>query len=873
MKTQFLRIDLGKIGLPMECRIERCLAPLMSHDFKNIGRYLIEDVLGEGAMGRVFKGYDPNLERPVAIKTMRTGKIQDPEDLTEFKERFFHESKVSGRLNHPNIVSVYDSGLHGNEPFLVMEFIDGAPLDTFIRRNYAASYHHLVTILKQTAAGLDYAHEEEVVHRDIKPGNILVSKRRVNQFRAKIVDFGLARLNDSKMTQTGFFLGTPSYASPEQIINGKVDSRSDIFSLGTVAYEMLTGSLPFNADSLHAILFQVANANPNLDFSALAAYFDIEAIERVFRTVFQKDPDNRYQTALEFVAALEPLLPNIGSMDRKEMDDKKSDSQKPKSLKIEKIPEKMDDKTRLLEQTRFQFRQAYHARNLSSARYCLIELQKLAVDVSEEEGLLRTLEEELANSKDKELQIAKARSAFKLALKTRNLSSIRYCLQELKGLGAETDDESRHLDHLEKTLAAEAESREREAQRYQEIKKHRELFKEAKQAKNMNACRRELAALEKLNADVAAEQKFMDKMAKKEEEERQQRESWIKKVRVQFRHALEEKHVERCRQLITELELLLKVDAQEEKRAFKRLEKQLAREALSKANAHAIENLRQAFKESLAREDLKGCGEHVAALGELKADTSWEVKSRKELKKKIRDREAKELKESMIKHTRAHFDEALAKKNRHRCLYYLKELKQLDADVTREEKALARVENWISKQEAARLKENIIRNLREEFRKASEKENIESCRYYLRELKLNGADIGVENAIFTNLEGRDSVRNVSEAARVEFWNVFKIKDLSSCEECIKALKELGADIREEKQALRTLKAELDIADSRDFNGEGSLVDQLRFQFFQAFKSGQLRLCQKYLSELQLLDAEVESEEEAVDLLVARQQRT
>ena len=848
------------------------MARLMSQDFKNIGRYRIDDVLGEGAMGRVFKGYDPNLERPVAVKTMRTGKILDPEDLTEFKERFFHESKVSGRLNHPNIVSVYDSGLHGNEPFLVMEFIDGVPLDTFIRRNYKESYQHLFTILEQIAGGLDYAHEEEVVHRDIKPGNVLVSKRRTGKFRAKIVDFGLARLNDSKMTQTGFFLGTPSYASPEQIINGKVDGRSDIFSLGTLAYEMVTGSLPFNAESLHGMLFQVANANPNLDFTLLKNHFDILAIEQVFRTVFQKNPEERFQTAWDFIQALKPLFPNIKTIDRNVLEGKKVQPVTAPFKKTEKNSASMDDQTRLVEQTRFQFRQAWHARNLSSARYCLIELKKLKADIKEEEQLIERLEKEMEDADDKKRLVARARSAFKLALNTRNLSSIGYCLQELKDLGVDVDQEHEHYTQLKETLEAEKAHKEREAARYGKIKTHRSLFKQARQKRDIKTCRREILMLEALNADVRPEKRALNALIEKTKDEEKQRESWIKKVRVQFRHAAEEKHLERCRQLLTELELLLKVDAKEEKQVFLRLEAQLAEEELNRVNEQAIDNLRASFNEALDRRDLEGCSEHLAALRELKADTTREAQAHKELRRQRRIEEAEKLKKNMILHTRDHFKTALANKNRQKCLYYLKELRQLNIDVSQEEKALACVDNWMSQHDANKLKENIIRNLRNEFQKAGQKENLESCRYYLRELRLNGADVSAEDAIFNELEGRDSVRNVTEASRIEFWNAFKIKDLSSCEECITALRELGTDTKEEADALRQLKRELDIADSRELTGQGSLIDQVRFQFFQAFKTGQLGQCRKYLHDLQNLNAEVDSETEAVALLAARQRQ-
>lgn len=273
----------------------------MSESPEQIGRYHIESLLGEGNMGCVYKGHDPNLKRSVAIKTLNSRlKKSNAKESQSFKDRFFREAHANSQLNHPNIVSIYDSGIEDDAPFLVMEYIEGGNLDEVLDHNPDLTYEERIALMEQMATGLDFAHEKGVIHRDIKPGNVLVTA----DMQVKIVDFGLARLKDSRMTTTGVFLGTPSYASPEQIVNGEVASVSDIFAFGIVVYETLFSKRPFPGENINSILFHIVHSDPDLDFKQVKNEAAPREVRKVFKKIFQKDPNKRYQNAQTFIQDL-----------------------------------------------------------------------------------------------------------------------------------------------------------------------------------------------------------------------------------------------------------------------------------------------------------------------------------------------------------------------------------------------------------------------------------------------------------------------------------------------------------------------------------------------------------------------------------------
>jgi serine/threonine-protein kinase len=271
---------------------------------KTIGKYLIQDILGRGAMGVVYKGLDPHIQRLVAIKVIRKAAFADDE-LAEVLGRFRHEAQAAGRLVHPNIVTVYEYGEENDTAFIAMEYIEGKSLKALMAERTTFTLGEVADILGQLLAGLQYAHAGGIVHRDIKPDNLIFSLDGT----LKIMDFGVARLESSSLTRAGSVMGTPSYMAPELFNGEEVDQRSDLFSAGIILYQLLTGRKPFAGSTMSAIMHQVVNVmpvNPSQLDNRLPAPLD-----RLVQTCLAKNPADRFHNSAEFLAALKKAFAKV----------------------------------------------------------------------------------------------------------------------------------------------------------------------------------------------------------------------------------------------------------------------------------------------------------------------------------------------------------------------------------------------------------------------------------------------------------------------------------------------------------------------------------------------------------------------------------
>jgi serine/threonine-protein kinase len=272
---------------------------------KQIGRYQITGELGRGAMGIVYRALDPSIGRIVAIKTIRLSEFVDPAEHKRLRDRLFREAQSAGVLSHPNIVTVYDIDEENGVAFIAMEYVDGPTLDR-LHLTGPLSREMVIEILGQTASALDYAHARGVVHRDVKPGNVMLHERSV----VKVTDFGVARVQSQQLTQAGMLVGTPNYMAPEQVQGLPVDGRADQFALAVIAYELLTGERPFGGESLATVIYRIVNDDPipprrlNPTLGA--------PVDSVIRRGLAKKPGDRYPSCAAFVDAIDDACRQSG---------------------------------------------------------------------------------------------------------------------------------------------------------------------------------------------------------------------------------------------------------------------------------------------------------------------------------------------------------------------------------------------------------------------------------------------------------------------------------------------------------------------------------------------------------------------------------
>jgi serine/threonine-protein kinase len=252
-------------------------------------------------MGVVYLGQDPRINRTTAIKTFKFTEDYEPEEAEKMKAKFFREAESAGTLSHPNIVTIYDAGDEQDLAYIAMEYLEGEDLQKYTKKSNLLTIRKVIDYVADIAEALDYAHEKGIVHRDIKPANIMLLKTGV----IKITDFGIARITADSQTQTGVVKGTPHYMSPEQISGEKVDGRSDIFSLGAMMFQMLTGSVPFKGDSPAALMHQIMNT-PHPNAREINPRV-IKPIVTILDKALEKDREKRYQRAIHMAAHLRTL--------------------------------------------------------------------------------------------------------------------------------------------------------------------------------------------------------------------------------------------------------------------------------------------------------------------------------------------------------------------------------------------------------------------------------------------------------------------------------------------------------------------------------------------------------------------------------------
>jgi len=268
-----------------------------------LGRYQVEKELGKGAMGVVYQGRDPKIGRVVAIKTMALSEEFSGDELVDARERFFREAETAGRLQHQNIVTIFDAGEEHDLAYIAMEFLKGRDLAEHTKPGHLLPVNVVLSIISRVATALDYAHRQQVVHRDIKPANVMYEP---STDTVKVTDFGIARITDSSKTKTGLVLGTPSFMSPEQLAGKRVDGRSDLYSLGVMLYQLLTGVLPFRGESMAELMYKIANEEAT-DLRNLRPELSSD-MAQIASKALSKLPEARYQTGADLALDVQACL-------------------------------------------------------------------------------------------------------------------------------------------------------------------------------------------------------------------------------------------------------------------------------------------------------------------------------------------------------------------------------------------------------------------------------------------------------------------------------------------------------------------------------------------------------------------------------------
>src|SRR3954470_21438954 len=274
-------------------------------ELAKLGRYELRKVLGKGAMGVVYEGFDTTLSRRVAVKTILKSVALDAATAADYAARFEREAKAVARFNHPNIVQVYDFGEENEVAYLVMEYIEGRELRSYFVEQAKFDLPEAVRIMGELLDALHFAHEAGVIHRDVKPANVMIDSK----MRVKLADFGVSRIQESDQSQVGTMVGPPAVMSPEQIAGVKIDRRTDVFSAGTILYQLLTGDQPFKGGGAWTVAKMIMEEDPP---SPSTKVFTVSPMfDGIVNKALAKKPEQRYQNAKEFAEALRETLESV----------------------------------------------------------------------------------------------------------------------------------------------------------------------------------------------------------------------------------------------------------------------------------------------------------------------------------------------------------------------------------------------------------------------------------------------------------------------------------------------------------------------------------------------------------------------------------
>lgn len=460
-----------------------------------IDRYEIKSMLGKGAMGKVYLAYDPVIARHCAIKTIRLSLLDDPDEQKAYRERFYREARAYGALQHPGAVTIYDIGLLDGNPYIVMEYVDGQVLSERLRESYL-SHEEARTLLVGIADVLQAAHKMDIIHRDIKPQNIMIAR----DGQVKVLDFGIARMPGVELTAADEFWGTPAYAPPEGISERDTDHRGDLYALGVLMYQVITGENLYKTKDLKALFYQILHTQPKLEAPLPHFGIDPAFFKQMMRKATHKEPEGRYQEANDMAADLFRLFSgDVGARvvsmtappPSPEPTTQEPTIELPRADTLDTMPVQTVTPAQLQEQQRHRFYEALQEGNIVACRHLLRSFERKGWDCSAEHEQLNRLEAAIA-AKEKEKRdklIAHKREAFEQQIKAGDLDAASGVLEGLRDTGADIGMETRQLAQEKKA-------------RYSSNRTTRRKLKAAIAERDLDAARKHLTALKKAGAKV-----------------------------------------------------------------------------------------------------------------------------------------------------------------------------------------------------------------------------------------------------------------------------------------------------------------------------------------------------------------------------------